>query len=566
MEHQPLFKFTSNEKRMKFIEHSYPFRKQLLQMPGNIHKLEFDINDKLNVIHVVDNTTSVNQIDITEREVKDIQYSCSNTGSYRIIGGAVFELLNMKYNKVDLFKYTDLTNDIDVAVILPEVKITTHSTELQNEFNSMQIRFYDIDNNTINNFYRNYINWYFKGIVEETKTMLQINPPTNLFVEFDINEYKIHNMGDRNNISSSVLFLSYKIENIYVIGFFNPAMNNDNADYRFQIVCKYKDNNVEIIDHMLEFIIPLPNVNSSEDDDFNPISDSYSPSGYDTIEIDDIKYITRNIYSEVGPLFDAMLAWSDTKPDFYFKEINYTGRFLYLLELIYKYPDEDLFPRKSIIFYDILHSRIRKLRTIRFYRYTTNETGENEFNICDIDLRFIFNSYIKIKDILYKPGGSNRDNIVRTYHYFNEVVNPDELHDKFIERLFDTDALPENLLTFQEEGQRKITDNFYNGLDILDTQTKKEREKRDILRAQTKQKREENKLTKQKREENKLPKQHVLMADQNKTIATKSKSPYRKTKSKSPYRKTKSKSPYRKTKSKSPYVKKNISIKKNKSI
>ena len=237
----PTFKYTFNEKRRVFIGYIYPYADYFINCVTSIpfNSYSYDANCEY----------------IGFDDKKQIIIPCNSIGSpvYFFTGGCAYELLNKKFNNVDMHTYCDATADIDVALYPP--KLT---------YNENGDVYFLNKKGKISSFYNDFTRWTFKKVVQNIRTIQKQVHNMEGIVNFDINEY--HDIPEKHKHVD----YGYNIQllgKLYVVAF----LNDDKTMFKIQVVCKIEDSaDISVIDHIIEIIIPLP-----EDDD----NCGFSPSG-----------------------------------------------------------------------------------------------------------------------------------------------------------------------------------------------------------------------------------------------------------------------------------------------
>jgi len=304
------FKYTLNENRKLWIRAIYPYIDIFLQC---IREIPFQSYSYDGIAYVKN---------IETNEIESHKCNTQTLPIYFFSGGTVYEILNNKYQNIDLYSFCDPTGDIDVALYPP--KITDYNdgyTVFLNEENIMSP------------FYRDFIEWTFDKITENiSRNSNNLDEMFPTAVPFDIEEY--NEIEDKYK-TAELGYKTAKVGNLYVVAFLNESREM----FKIQIVCKITENTVSVIDHIMEIIIPLP-----ENDNFNtPAADGYKIN-YDIIEFS--KNNKYNIQPLQNLISDNINAYIKRKQSYQYDEhihkvINHIARLFYLYELFYK--NEEVF-------------------------------------------------------------------------------------------------------------------------------------------------------------------------------------------------------------------------------
>jgi hypothetical protein len=140
------FKYTRNRERIIFTKSID--KKKIFDAIGDINWSTFDFNGMVSLKTWDD-----------ERDMsvyKDVPVTAKSPEfPPKIFGGAVYELLNIKFPSSDLYNYMDITGDIDVQIATPQLITANGSTE--------DIMLYEMghidDTGNINNLVMVYLTW-----------------------------------------------------------------------------------------------------------------------------------------------------------------------------------------------------------------------------------------------------------------------------------------------------------------------------------------------------------------------------------------------------------------------
>ena len=411
----PNFKYTFNEKRKVFIGYIYPYAEFFINCVTSIPFTSYSYN------------ANCEYIDFDDK--KQIVSQCSNSGSplYFFTGGTVYELLNKKFNNVDMYKYCDATGDIDVALYPP--KLTYNSNG--------DIYFLNIDGK-INSFYSDFTKWIFENMVKNVNSIQMLINNMEHVVKFNINEY------DDIPSENKTIYFGYNIQMIgklYVVAF----LNEDKTMFKIQVVCKIEDSDTSVIDHVIEIIIPLPESSV----EFIPTSDGYRLPSTNTITLNTKLFNISSYDSLINDNINAYIkrknAYGKTnEKEVIHKSINHVARLFYLYELIYQNQNSFQVDKLPLLF--LFGMKKKEQMQIPFLYYYKIVNGN--FNTIKVDTRFFLNSYLELiikNQYIYTTfKRSNPD-------YFINYTDIKKIHDIFIIELFNDDLFqPSGLLTFSE--------------------------------------------------------------------------------------------------------------------
>ncbi len=313
-----------------------------------------------------------------------------NIIKYNFFGGITFELLNDRYNEVNLHKYLDPTSDIDVQISINdhffvnlesviEKKITNEYVQTEYIYNYNKTLVYNDENGIlkINPFYNEISNFIYDNL------LIKLNELNLIFensVPFEDDEYSEIDSQVKNDN------LAYKSN---TIGQTNAKLfsyiDGNLQTLRIQLVLKIKNRDSEIVDHFFEFLIKD--------------SLTYNTKLLDTkITILNIKDKIYNISSLNMLFFDNLEAYTKrkhliigTKEDKRHKAFNHIFRIIYLFDLIKKYPeiyDTISYNSKSIIRKNIMNNLDN---SYIFYVYIN---GQNIYK--KIDTKYILKAFERI--------------------------------------------------------------------------------------------------------------------------------------------------------------------------
>lgn len=410
------FKYTLDQNRKLWIRAIYPYIDVFLQ---SIREIPFQTYSYDGIAYVKNIETDIIETHSCNTQTLPIYY---------FSGGTVYELLNKKYQNVDLYSFCDPTGDIDVSLFPP--KITEYYdgyTVFLNEENIM------------NPFYRDFIEWSFDKITENiSKNGKNLDEMFPTAVPFDIEEY--NEIEDKYK-TTELGYKTVKIGNLYIVSF----LDETRTMFKIQIVCKIEENMISVIDHIVEIIIPLP-----ENDYLNsPASDSYKIN-YDIIEFsDNNKY---NIQPLQNLINDNINAYIERKESYEYekyihKVINHVARLFYLYELFYK--NDELFRSKILNLLFITKQNENKIMPDFLYY---NIVG-GRFNKLSISVKKFLSAYYSL--------------IIRTNNIrqFN-INNKDFFEKQLLEININNMNSPENSLILKNKHEMFINEIGYTPRDF----------------------------------------------------------------------------------------------------
>ena len=427
----PNFKYTINEKRKLFIGYLYPYADYFISCVTSLPFNSYSYNANCEYINVENNTQIVSR--------------CNNSGSplYFFTGGTVYELLNKKFNNVNMYNYCDATSDIDVALFPPKLTYNEDG----------DIYFLNTDGK-ISSFYSDFTRWTFENMVKNVISIQLLFENMEHIVNFDINDYS-----DIPYEHKSTDF-GYNIQMIgkfYVVAF----LNEDKTMFKIQVVCKVQDSSIFIIDHIIEIIIPLPESNFQ----FIPTGDSYSHPSINTITInrqsfnissynslinDNINaYIERKkAYGKTGDNIGikGIISLSSSRNAIH-KSINHIARLFYFYELIYQNQSAIQIDKLQLLFLFGMKNLLKnQVQFLYYYKIV-----DGVFHTIKVDTRFFLNSYLELiikNQYLFNIFKNTNPDYFINYTDINEMKN---LHDRFNIDLFNNELFqPSGLLTFSQ--------------------------------------------------------------------------------------------------------------------
>lgn len=412
----PKFKYTFHQERKTFISHVYSYAPYLLSCITSIPFHSYSYKG---------NCEYLNFEDKKEKVVK-----CKSDGSpiYSINGGAVYEILNRKYENINLHDYCDATGDVDVSVYPPRLT----------EDEEFGVYFFNADGK-ISDFYSHFTTWIFNNMVKNIKSIQKLFEKVSGFIDFEINDYNdIPNGHKRSEFGYHVEMCG----KLCVVAF----LNEDISMFKIQVVCNIKDNDTSSIDHVIEIIIPLP----ESDIEFSPSTDQYSPPKYEIIQFNGQKFNVQNYKSLISDNVNAYLERKNAygapnEKEVIHKPINHIARLLYLFELMYR--NKSLFEINKyplLFLFGLKKSQVNKLQYLYYYKLV-----DNKFETIKIDTRFLFNSYL---ELIYSNNYSFNIFKNQNPNYFTDENNATEIkmnHKIFNKNLFNNNLFePNRILTF----------------------------------------------------------------------------------------------------------------------
>jgi hypothetical protein len=424
----PIFKYTFNEKRKLFIGYLYPYAEYFVNC---VRSIPFDSYSYHAECEYIDNEDENNKVQ------KVLIGSNNNSPLYFFTGGCAYEILNNKFKNVDLHKYCDATGDIDVSLYPPNITYSEYGN----------IFFFNI-NNKISLFYSHFTKWVFDYMVKNIEHIQSSFSHINNMIEFDIDEYdEIPN----NHKHSDFGYNNISIGKFHVVSF----LNEDISMFKIQVVCKIKDSNDFVIDHVIEIIIPLP----ESDISYSPSGDSYRKPNINIIELNTKTYNIQDygylIDDNISAYVERIQVYGKSNERNYIhKPINHIARIFYLFEFIYQ-NENDIQNMDNIpLLFLPLNVQDKKEKKIfelleNLYYY---KIVDGSFHSMKVNTRYFLNSYLKIikkNTYLYKL-------FIKKKNYSNYFIQNSEdnqlLHDKFNSELFNNDLFqPSGILTFSDD-------------------------------------------------------------------------------------------------------------------
>ena len=351
------FKYTTNEKRKKWIKHLYPFGEYFIHLFSKIDFNDYSYKGKFRAWYHYDGEYKYDDINIEAKHKKSLT-------PFYYFGGASYELLNESHKCVDLHKYVDPTADIDMSLELPFVQIDETKKNVNIDYINY---FFDSEKpsfETLSKFVKHYIEWLF----EEVKKLFE-SIPKHIFDDI---------FGDCENIYGDVTVRN----KIKLITYY------DNNDLRIQGLCKFKDIPE---DHFFEMILGLndleePTVLNKRKKLLKLKKDVY---------ISDLKSLFMGDMLAIQTRIHAFN--TNEEKDLEHKFYNHIGRFNYLLQFIIKCVLEENrlnlsnteignlinFSLKIFVLYYLL-KKSNKLKLVNY----TNGLNKNNKNIINSHITF----------------------------------------------------------------------------------------------------------------------------------------------------------------------------------
>ena len=421
----PNFKYTFNEKRKIFIGYIYPYAEHFIGCVTSIPFNSYTYNG------------NCEYIDRTKTQQKVSPCNSINSPLYLFKGGAVYELLNKKFNNVNLHNYCDATGDIDVSLYPPKL---TSSDMIDDDYYVYSLN----KDGKINSFYSDFTRWTFENMVKNVQSIEVLFRNMKNLVDFNIDEYD-----DIPTEYKSTDF-GYNVQMIgklYVVAYF------DDGEFRIQVVCKIEDSGVSVIDHIIEIMIPLP----EKDDEFIPTDDGnkplYKQPNFNTITINEKSF---NIQAYESLIRDNFLAYNSRKSaygkpnerEYIYQPINHIARLFYLYELIYQNQSSIQFTKIYSLLYFAFYKQ-EKIDQFKFLRYYKIIDGN--FYPIKVDTRFFFNSYLELISKMTYSYNLVKNIYPDFFINYTDINDIKTLHTRFVTGLFNDDLFqPSGMLTFRE--------------------------------------------------------------------------------------------------------------------
>lgn len=426
----PNFKYTFNEKRKTFIGFIYPYAEYFINCVSSIPFKSYYYNANCEYINFDDKKQIVSQCSSSDGSIP----------LYFLTGGAVYEILNKKFDNVDMYKYCDVTGDIDVALYPP--KLTYNQDGDVYFFNT---------NGKISSFYSDFTSWTFGYMVKNIKSIQMLFNNMDYIVNFNISDYSDIPIEHKNSN------FGYKLQPVgkfYVVAF----LNEDKTMFKIQVVCKVEDASISVIDHVIEIIIPVPDENNIE---FSPSGDAYKQPSFNTITINaklfNISSYNNLINDNINAYIERKNAYGKTnEKDVIHKSINHIARLFYLYELIYKNQMSFPIDKMALLFlFGMKNNQKSQIEFLYYYKITFGH-----FYTIKVDTRFFLNAYLELimKNTYIYNTFKNRN--PSFFINSTSIEKIQQIHDRFVTELFNNNLFhPSGLLTFSEPigGKRRKT-------------------------------------------------------------------------------------------------------------
>lgn len=414
----PNFKYTFNEKRKIFIGYIYPYAEYFISCVTSMPFNSYTYNGNCEYINVEDKTQIVSQ--------------CNSTNSplYFFTGGTIYEILNKKFNNVNLYNYCDATGDIDVTLYPPKLSFNENG----------DIYFLNKDGK-ISSFYIDFTRWTFENMIKNVQSIQLLFRNMENVVNFNIDEY---NDIPTEHKSSDFGYNVQMIGKLCVVAF----LNEDKTMFKIQVVCKIEDSGVSVIDHVIEIIIPLPESSF----EFIPTGDGYRHPSINIITINTKAFNISNYNSLINDNVNAYIERKNAygksnEREVIHKSINHIARLFYLYELIYQ--NQSSFQLNTMALLFLFGMKTVYKNEVQFLYYYKIVDGN--FNTIKVDTRFFLNSYLELilkNQYTYNSFKRTNPDYFINYTDINDIKT---LHARFVTELFNADLFqPSGLLTFSE--------------------------------------------------------------------------------------------------------------------
>ena len=427
------FKYTLDITRKNWIQSVFPHVKTLIDIVANIPYNQYNYSG--DIIYTTYGTLEEEEEGFTKSFVSQIKHELiknylinlpsENSLRYNFFGGICFELLNDIYPNVNLYDFVDPTSDIDIKLI------TTLNIDTNDMLRDSYLN-YDKRKVRSKEYGPNYcdIDGTIKLVVSPTKVQPDLIPFLNPYFRH-VSDFILHHMlVELNKLSLSFEnSVPFDINEYFLIndsvkkkelGYTVIDIENSNAKLicyldhnaiKIQIVLKIMVDNESILDHLLEFVLN-PEYQYEKKDVWELQSVPIS-SLYILLENNVRAYNQRQYLLEaVGPKMH--------------KPMNHLTRFIYLLDLIKKYPKiyfdivdvEDILQHimPSYSYYIIKNDKliIKNIRTIEiiyafYYMFKTTyeiieeKLGENLKHISQYEEKQYYDKLINLFKINASP-------------------------------------------------------------------------------------------------------------------------------------------------------------------
>ena len=428
----PKFKYTFNEERKLFIGYLYPYADYFINCVTSMPFDSYSFSGNCEYIHYNPSEKSETQ------KIQEI-LPCSSIDPplYHFFGGSVYEILNKKFNNVNLYDYCDATGDIDVALYLPKLKYN-------GEFEDYSVLFFNIDGH-ITSYYSDFTKWTFENMVKNVESIQLLFSKMDNVVPFDIAQYS--------DIKDEFKYEGFgycvkQIGKVYVVGF----LTEDRTMFKIQVVCKIEDSEVSVIDHVIEIVIALPTIRNL----LSPADDAYSRPDVVPIILNTKTYKIQTFNHLVGDNISAYIQRKGAygkinESEFIHKSVNHIARLFYLFELIYQNQTSDEFEINKIALLSITFMKPAELKELEFLYYY--KIINDAFHTIRVETRFFLNAYFQIiiaNKWLY-------DMFIRKNPDYFLMEKSLLLHDRFITELFTTQGGDNLIFGGNKEKRRKKT-------------------------------------------------------------------------------------------------------------
>jgi hypothetical protein len=251
----------------------------------------------------------------------------------------------------------------------------------------------------------------------------------NHVVDFDIDEYEDIPIEHK---TKDLGYIIQSIGSFYIVGF----INDDKTMYKIQIVCKIEHENISVIDHVLEMIILIPNYS----DIFSnpPSGDAYEQGSFNIIELNNKQIPISKYNTLIDDNINAYISrksvyGSINETEFIHKSINHIARLFYLYELFYRNMQEFNIHEISMLF--LVGMKTKSLEKIEYLNYYKIIDGI--FHHIKIETKLFLNAYLELiilNKYLYGMFNLNKKN---ENYFMKDMEKVKEIHDSFVDRLFD---------------------------------------------------------------------------------------------------------------------------------
>jgi hypothetical protein len=237
------FKYTKNDKRIKWNKHTYPIGEYIISLVQNIPWKDYSFEGEVTLLNT-DEKNDGSIVPVWEKAV--IKTKPIDKFPYYYFGGCAYEILNSVYSKqldYPLHKYTDPTGDIDVRLGIPNIEYKPIRDFYEFFFEPAGKNNEGKDTYKMNAFIDNYTEWVYNKVEDQLKSI-----PKTLFdkifentVEFDYKDEYEASFADK----------ATKINNLWLV----RTIVNDMI--KIQLSIKYAD--LDQADHILEIVLSAPN-------------------------------------------------------------------------------------------------------------------------------------------------------------------------------------------------------------------------------------------------------------------------------------------------------------------